>query len=498
MSPSQVPSHAWEDSRWPRLRGRMLAQSGEAKVVRDLCVVYDAAMTEHESLQLTLSTVLFLALGSLACSNQGSNQPNVIVVLVDTLRADHMSLYGYQRTTTPFLDDFATDTVVFERARSQAACTFPSVNTLLTSRYAFDFTRQGQFQMGIPEEYPSLAEILKANGYKTLAVSASPIVRQTPSKRNPNAGFGRGFDVFDETCQWREASCVNARAKELLRSPETPFFLYLHYMDPHGPYLPPKSHQRQFAKSYTGHDFVAEGNANPIAEMLYNDGPKLDIMERDIQHLVDLYDDEILYFDGQFEQLIKTLGRPLLDKSLFLLTSDHGEEFLEHDHLGHCRGVWDTLTRVPLLLRFPTVKNGFRVETAVQIVDLVPTVLDYLDLDNKDDNLALEGTSLRSLLEHQKAANTFAFSDQGKYRSCDDGKLHLILDGVNSTAQLFDVRNDPLETTDISTSTDFAAEILGSVLYRWLRRTGQSIRFDEALALSKAKEEELRALGYLQ
>jgi len=149
-------------------------------------------------------------------------------MLVDTLRADHMSLYGYERATTPFIDGFAADAVVFDRARSQAGCTFPSVNSLFTSRYAFDFYRQGESQMGIPAEYPTIAEILRARGYHTIAVSASPIVRLTPTKENPNGGFGAGFEVFDESCLWDDAECVNARALKLLGDTRETFFLYLH------------------------------------------------------------------------------------------------------------------------------------------------------------------------------------------------------------------------------------------------------------------------------
>ena len=119
------------------------------------------------------------------------SSPNIIVVMVDTLRADHMSLYGYERPTTPFIDTFASEGIVFERARSQAACTFPSVNSLMTSRYPDVFARQGLGQFGIPAKYPAIAEILDNHGYYTVAVSQSPVVRKTPSKHNPNGGFGR-------------------------------------------------------------------------------------------------------------------------------------------------------------------------------------------------------------------------------------------------------------------------------------------------------------------
>ncbi len=423
--------------------------------------------------------------------------PNIIVVMVDTLRADHMSLYGYERPTTPFIDTFASEAMVFERARSQAACTFPSVNSLFTSRYAFDFYVQGENQMGIPAEYPTIAEILRARGYRTIAVSASPIVRATPSKENPNGGFGTGFEVFDESCLWGDAACVNARALELLETAREPFFLYLHFMDPHSHFAPPDSHRRQFAGPYDGYDFIAAGDFNPIAEMLYNDGPQVDISDRDLQHLVNLYDDEILYFDGQLEQLFASLGEDdVLDRSLIVFTSDHGEEFLEHGHIGHCRGVWDTLTRVPLFMRIPGLDGGDRTDAAVQLVDVLPTVLDELGIE--DTATSLVGTTLRPLLEGAKHTRDYAFTDQSKYRAADDGRWQFILDGVESNATLYDLRADPLAQENLLTRNPAEGARLGAILNGWLKDTGQWVRFDEALAASKAKEEELRALGYLR
>ena len=417
--------------------------------------------------------------------------------MVDTLRADHMSLYGYERPTTPFVDEFAFDAMVFERARSQAACTFPSVNSLFTSRYPFDFNRQGEGQMGIPSEYPTIAEILQAQGFHTIAVSASPIVRLTPTKENPNGGFGAGFEIFDESCLWGDAECVNARALELLGEAREPFFLYLHYMDPHGNYAPPADYQKQFAGPYDGYDFVAAGDHNPIADMIYADGPRLDIDDRDMQHLVDLYDDEIRYFDGQFSRLVASLRQDdLLDRSLLIFTSDHGEEFLEHGHVGHCRGVWDTLTRVPLFVRFPSATDGRRIDAAVQLVDILPTVLDELEIEGA--TIPFEGTTLRPLLEGGEAAREFAFTDQSRYRAADDGRWQLILDGVESSATLYDLRADPLEQRDLYTQNQSQAERMGVVPNWWLKETGQWVRFDEALAASKAKEDELRALGYLR
>lgn len=444
-----------------------------------------------------------LSIGGIGCRQQvtafpDENSPqNVIIILVDTLRADHMSLYGYPRTTTPFIDRLAQESVVFERARSQAACTFPSVNSLLTSRYAFDYYRQPEGNLGIPEAYPTLAELLRDAGFQTAAVSASPIVRATGSKENPGGGFGRGFAIFDETCLWGDAMCVRTRALEILPKLEEPFLLYLHFMDPHGHYSPPKTYKRVFAGPYDGYDFIAAGDHNPIAEMLFSDGPQIDISERDIQHLIDLYDDEIRYFDSQLQLLVEQLQQQgWLNRSLLVFTSDHGEEFMEHGQVGHCRGVWDTLTRVPLMFRFPSFGGGSRVHASVQLVDVLPTLLDVLTLPT--GNTDFVGVSLRPLLEGGAPTRKFAFSDQSRFRAVDDGRWHLILDGVELSSTLYDTAEDPLEQRDLFSGGHPAIEPLGEALNTWLTETGQWVSFDKALAASKAKEEELRALGYLR
>jgi arylsulfatase len=428
--------------------------------------------------------------------SESTSRPNIIFALVDTLRADHTSLHGYHRVTTPFLESLGAESAVFERARSQAGCTYPSVNSFFTSRYTFDFYRLGPGDWGIPDGYPSMAELLHRHGYATAAVSASPIVRVTPSEHNPSAGFGRGFEIFDESCLWQRAECVNRVAHEILETLPEPYFLYLHYMDPHDPYRAPTSHRR-FADEFDGHDFIAAGDPNPISEMLYDDGPNVEFDDGDIQHLIDLYDDEIVYFDEMFRHFIDGLhASGVLDRSLLMVTADHGEEFLEHGHVKHCRGVWNTLTHVPLLLRLPNGANAGRVTDPVQLVDLLPTVLEIAGAPA--DGVAMEGASLRPLIAGDGSRRDLAFSDQTEYRGIDDGRFHLIFNGLDRTVALYDISADPLELDDLSSSGGAELDRLASELDAWLDRTGQREFFDLALASARAQEEQLRALGYLE
>jgi arylsulfatase A-like enzyme len=423
---------------------------------------------------------------------------NVVVIVVDTLRADHMSAYGYQRPTTPNLDSLADELIVFARARSQAACTFPSVNSLLTSRYPAPFIRQGKGEMGIPPEIPSLADLLHRRGYATLAVSASPIVRSTPSKENPLGGFGSGFDAFDESPLWREGAFVNHIALTRLASLTEPFFLYLHYMDAHDSYRPPKTWTRRFATRDMGPEFIRLGDPNPIAAMIYGSGPPVTASADDIQHLVDLYDDEIGYADLQIAKLIRRLeARGLADHTILVLAADHGEEFMEHGHVKHCRVLYDSSTRVPLMLRIPGVPGGRRIEAAVQNVDIVPTVLDYLGMPSPPARF--DGRSLRPLVEGRPQRPPWvAFSGQGKWRSADDGRYKVIMDGVTLDEQLFDLRADPQEHHDLWAAHLREASVLDRRLREWLQETLRGFGRKRALEAARSKEEQLRALGYLQ
>ena len=422
---------------------------------------------------------------------------NVVVVMVDTLRADHMSTFGYERQTTPFIDQFAGDGVVFDWNWSQASCTFPSVNSLLTSRYPGIFINQGREFMGLPEGVPTIQGVLQEKGYSTVAVSASPIVRATPNEYNPSGGFDRGFDTFVEGCLWLHGGCVNAKVFAELDRVEEPFFLYAHYMEPHSPYDPPKNYKHQFAGDYDGFDFIRKGDPNPIGRMLYEDGPVFDLKEQDIQHLVDLYDDEIRSFDNVFRRLIGRLrDQGLLDRTIVALVADHGEEFLEHGHIKHCRGSWATLSHVPMILWVPGVSEGRRIGATVENIDLVPTLLDYLHIDMADRGF--EGHSLRPLIEGREPSDLYAFSYQGRYRAVADTAFHLILNGAERSVTLFDVAADPLEQDDLFALGHPAAGPLTAALNSWMAATGQLLRFDEELAAAQAREDELRALGYLE
>jgi arylsulfatase A-like enzyme len=417
---------------------------------------------------------------------------NVLVVVVDTLRADRLGAYGYRRPTSPSFDALAAESFLFTDARAQSACTFPSVNSLLTSRYPSRFLGQPAGAMGIPAGTPSVAEILRAGGWSTAAVSASAVVREHPSRHNPSGGFGRGFDRFDEDCLWRDASCVTRRGLESVARLREPFFLYLHYLDPHGPYDPPQPFRKRFRVGRTTQPWALRGNPSPLARMLDGTGGEVAYRPPDVRFLQGLYDGEIAFFDSQLGALLEELReRRLLGRTIVVVVADHGESFLEHGTVKHCRSVFDSEVKTPFLVRLPRQRAGARLAGAVQNVDLVPTLLDLLGLPLA--GRGFEGRSLVARLEGAPPTDELAFAAMGAQRSVADGRYKLIADLGSGSWRLFDLRADPGELRDVAARAPEPLARLRRALRGWV----SEVEGEKGLLESEEAQRRLRALGYL-
>jgi arylsulfatase A-like enzyme len=440
--------------------------------------------------------VALAALLLASCHRQPPRPRNVILIVVDTLRADRLSAFGYARQTSPNVDAFAREAVKLTADRSQAPCTYPSVNSILTSRWPAAFLDQPGQKLGIPPGIPSLAEILKARGFHTVAVSASAVVRKSPSRFNPSGGFDRGFDVFHEDCVWRPAACVNEAAAphiQPVKEGGKPLFLFIQFIDPHGPYRPPAGWSRKFATGSPDKEWVRAGDPNPIGDWLYKSAPNPGFTPGDLQYLKDLYDAEIAYFDSQFAETLAAIRKAgLLDDSIVIFTADHGEEFLEHGDVKHCRNLFDTTLHVPLLVRIPGLAPR-TVASPVQGLDLVPTVLDYLGIDAK--GARFEGRSLRGVLEGKKAKSAeIQYGLQGTLRSASDGRFKLIQDLAGAPPRLYDLQTDPGETKNVLQDQRRAYAALRDSLTRWLAQNeGKG-----SAAAARAAQEKLRSLGYIE
>ena len=297
--------------------------------------------------------------------------PLVIIYLVDTLRADHTTPYGYARDTTPELAKFARDAVLFETAIAQASWTKPSVASLFTSLLPGRH-RAVQLRDPLDPGHVTLAEMLQGRGYATGAVIANSVIYLQ------GLNFEQGFDFFDgiHGAEKRPSKMVEAAAVVdgalawLDERSGFPTFLYVHTVDPHVPYTPPPP----FDRMYTPH---------PAADHKATD-PRLDYrgepLDRD--RFVAQYDGEIAYGDREFGRFVQSLKqRGLYDRALIVFMADHGEEFLDHGQWLHGRSVYDELIRIPLIVKFPDQRDGGRrIAQQVQEVDILPTILENLGL----------------------------------------------------------------------------------------------------------------------
>jgi arylsulfatase A-like enzyme len=308
--------------------------------------------------------------GAPTVSSAAHEAPLVVVYLVDTLRADHCGIYGYSRDTTPELDAFARDAVVFEAAVAHASWTKPSVASLLTSRLPAHH-RAVQLRDPLDPAHPTIATRLAERGWSNGAAIANSVIYGEESAFDP------GFAVFaglhgedDRRSKLVGADVVVDSALTFLRARRgLATFLYVHTMDPHVPYAPPPPFDRMFEPH------PAEGH--PAQD------PRTDYQEPlDRERMVAQYDGDIAFGDREFGRFVRELKEAgLYDDALVVFVADHGEEFLDHGRWLHGRSLFDELIRVPLVVKFPKNEwKGRRIAEQVQLVDVVPTVLEAVGL----------------------------------------------------------------------------------------------------------------------
>ena len=296
--------------------------------------------------------------------------PLAIIYLVDTLRADHTGVYGYPRKTTPELDAFARDAVVFDAAIVHASWTKPSVASILTSRLPGQH-KAVQLRDPLDASNVTIAERLDERGWATGAAIANSVIYGAESE------FDRGFDVFaglhgegDERSKLVGADVVVDSAVAFLRSRQgLPTFLYVHTMDPHVPYEPPPPFDRMFEP------FPTEGH--PARD------PRTDYKEPlDRERMIGQYDGDVAFGDHEFGRFVRELkAAGLYEDALVVFLADHGEEFMDHGRWLHGRSLFDELIHVPLVVKFPGNRGaGQRVAEQVQGLDVVPTVLEAMGL----------------------------------------------------------------------------------------------------------------------
>lgn len=372
--------------------------------------------------------------------------PNVLLISIDTLRPDHLGAYGYERDTSPSLDGLARDGVLWENAYAPSPATVASHATLFTGRYPYQH-RTLNYATALPDAERTLAEILAEAGYRTFAVATSV-------RFHPGSGFPQGFETYQtlhELDKNARSRAATDRVLELAAAADgRPFFGFVHYFGPHGPYWPPEPYRSRWQ---TGP--APELPGGPSGFLKGHKEPGHSVPPRTLRYLRALYDAEILYLDRDLSRLLAGLDEQGLARgTLVVVVSDHGEEFEEHDGLGHARTLYEESLRVPLLMRWPDgLPAGRRVAWPAQLVDVVPTVL---DLVGEPLPPGLPGRSLAVDLRSGGHAPGFGrvLGQRGTHQwsvaaSLPEGRFKLLFE-QGRRPRLFELGSDPGEQRDLA------------------------------------------------
>ncbi len=451
-----------------------------------------------------------LALVSLGCdrpegagdAGSPAHLPNIVVVTLDTTRADHLGLYGYFRDTSPVLDDLARGAVVFERAIAPMATTLPTHVSLFTATSPLEHgvlanTTQGGGRFVPSPGLRSFAEVCREAGFATAAfVSAAPLKR--------GSGIEAGFDVFDEPdAKNRRGDQTADRALAWLEEARRPFLLWVHFYDAHWPYDPPAPYDARYR---TDPALDAWLDARGVADRSYR--PLVRQWE-EARPATNAYDGELRFQDVQLGRLLAALGsRTDWSRTALLVIGDHGEGLSQHDHPAH-GGTWDEQLRVPMLIRAPGLAPG-RVNALVSVLDALPTLIAVLAVPELEG--LLEQASGRDALAEDFVESPVLSQDTGRSNRTGPFRYSLTgprwkyfrTDGAGEAGEeLYDLHEDPYELRDLSSTQ---GEVLAGMRRALLDEIGERTRRGGALrdgedpiTLPADPEivEQLRALGYL-
>jgi arylsulfatase A-like enzyme len=385
---------------------------------------------------------------------------NFVLVLIDTLRADHLKLYASgTRVQTDYMDRLGQESMVFDRAWVQENWTKPSVATMLTGLYP-ETHRTKNEKHKLPRSVVLASEHFRALGFATAGFVANGYVSH-------KFGFREGWDIWRNYVREGKANRAKFVADDAIawlgrRPKDKPFFLYIHTIDPHVPYIPPRKYRDLYdANPYKGQ--VEPSGTAKLLERIKTGDTKLS--GRDKFRLEALYDGEITYHDDNLARVHEALAEAgLLDDTLIVVTSDHGEEFFDHGSVGHGHTVYEELLHVPLVVRLPgaAAGAGARCRAEVGLVDLLPTACEILGTECPE---GMEGRSLVPLLQGAGRDRwpqvTFADFLDGQ-RSARAGRYKIIYRGLART--LFDLEVDPEETRDLSDEQPIAFAALNDLL----------------------------------
>lgn len=457
-----------------------------------------------------------LLVGIAACaSGTVEAPPNVVIVVLDTTRADALSSYGNPRPTTPNLDRLATEGVRFERAYATDFWTLPSHASLFTGRYPSDHGATSETNR-LAERADTLAERLRRAGYRTGAFVNNAWL-------SPERGFSQGFDTYVEA--WRaghagsSAQTDRAVVQQALawtaQTPGEPFLLFLNLLTPHLPYSPDPRVQVELSSELRPLDRM--GRLKKIVGMWSHLAGAQTLDALDLEILRELYDAEVAMTDALVGKLLEGLrDQGLLDETLLIVTSDHGENIGEHGMIDHLLSMYETTLRIPLIVRYPRrFAPGSVDDTLVSLVDIFPTVLDICGLADEIP----KGIG-RSLADAEQPAPTYLVAENDRplhavslmkraFPEFDTAAIdrrmrmlrterYKLIWYEGGDVELYDLVADPDELEDLAATRPELREELTADLRAWMSRRETRARPDSFESQDAEALDQLRALGYVE
>ena len=441
---------------------------------------------------------------SLLCMNTGifihsktnaKPPPNVIIIGIDTLRADHLGFAEY-KNTAPNIEKLAAQSAVFTNAFSTSSWTLPSFHSILTSLYPSSHGVKYDTHR-ISNSTTTFAEIMKRNGYRTAGFICGPYLKSI-------FGFNQGFDLYDEHLSSikqpdshkdiTSEKLTNSAIFWLKKHGNKKFFLFLHYWDPHYDYIPPKPFDRIFDPEYTGS--IDGTNIQKSSKI----NPDMD--KRDLDHILALYDGEIMWTDSHIGRLLDYLKvSGLFKNTIIVVTSDHGEEFLDHGDKSHRKTLYNEVIHVPLMFKIPGIDNPAKDKSLVSTVDIMPTVLNALNIKYGIDT---DGISLIPIItkKHNQITRTIYSELYHKVMSINlvciikDG-WKLIYDYYTKESKLYNIDIDMQEKNNLININTQQAQDLKDELFDWLNQKKTQQKNVPEVIFDDETMNHLKSLGYV-
>ena len=421
---------------------------------------------------------------------------NVLLLIVDTLRADSVGVYGARRPTTPNLDKLAARGIRYDRAYASAPWTMPTVASVLTGllpgSHGVTHVRRK-----IPEAADTLAELLKARGFGTTGIVGNVLLTE-------EHGFHQGFDTFDAHAanghRFVSTPLVTRSAVTALEqhaASGAPFFLMAHFFDPHYDYLPNDGVDWAPARA---------GRLDDSVEIVQIRDERASLTPEEVSFLTDLYDEEVWATDRGIGEVLAALDRlGLQDDTLVIAIADHGEEFMEHGWLGHTRSMYEEVVRVPLIMAGPGLPHGAVIQTPVGLTSITPTILDQLGKPATWDRFQAPPLPIT---EPERPSPVFVEVDFVPVNEISEekrvhrtaivgGHIKAIRDEDTRALEIYDLSTDPTEQKDLATEQPDRVAFFHNVLDQTRAESRARPVPPSELELDADRKAQLHALGYI-